>query len=331
MPTALVTGGAGFIGTNLARVLLQRGYDVLLVDCLDETLYGRDLKLRNLGSLFGESVEPIVCSRAGFYESDHLTWIGASVINHDTLWRIARDMDVEVIFHLAALAGVRPSLEDPLKYSRYNVEGTVSVLETAKTIGCSVVFASSSSIYGELPTPFSEDAVPTAMISPYAVSKLQGELLMDYYAREWGVPGASLRFFTVYGPHGRPDMFIRKTIEKVERGETITLYGDGGSFRDYTYVDDIVNGVIAAGHTVIGGHHVYNLGCGKPNSLLETVRLIGEAVGREPVVQHIEDQKGDVPGTLADISKAREELDYEPLVDLAEGIKLTVEWMRSQP
>jgi len=321
----LVTGGAGFIGTNLVLRLRELGHSVLIVDCLDETLYGEDVKRKNLARIFGGPVT------ADFHVVDDLGWVDEDVCNLSSAQSSAAiwaRKGVDTVFHLAGLAGVRPSLVDPLRYSRTNVEGTVAVLEFAKNHDADVVFASSSSIYGTLRSPFKESDRPTAMISPYAVTKRQCELLMDYYAQSTDRIRASLRFFTVYGPHGRPDMFIRDTIGKVERGETITLYGDGSSFRDYTYVDDIVDGILAAAGTPRKGHHIYNLGFGTPNTLSYTVELIGELVGKKPIIEHIGDQEGDVPGTLADIARAQFYFGYAPKFHLLRGLTRTVEWMK---
>ena len=310
MSKILITGGLGFIGTNLSKHLLSLGHEVQIVDTMDETLYNRSVKVGNLREL---------------QTYPNMKWHLLDVCDLEALKKLQR---VDTIYHLAAIAGVRPSLIDPLRYIRTNVEGTASVLELAKVFNSQVVFASSSSVYGTLPTPFAESNALTGMISPYAVTKRQGELLMEYYSREWGLKTTSLRFFTVYGPYGRPDMFIRRTIDKVVNGEIITLYGKGDTYRDYTYISDIVQGICLAGASSKDGYHVYNLGAGTPNTLLGTVKYIGEAVGRVPIVVHIETQKGDVSGTLADIQKAKRDLLYAPKVSLPLGIQHTVEWMR---
>jgi UDP-glucuronate 4-epimerase len=350
----LITGGAGFIGTNLALHLIEEGHEVTILDNFDDSLYGREHKYRNIEAIYkaaGSDVDssdiqrmvediPYIDTEAAWFAEDvgQVTVMVGDILHIHSYYELhvgrtdevlypLRDHDV--IIHLAGLAGVRPSLADPLRYSRVNVEGTVSILELARKIDARVVFASSSSVYGNLQVPFFESADLTEMISPYAVSKRQGELLMDYYAREYNLHTTSLRFFTVYGPYGRPDMFIGGSLKKIHNYDEITLYGDGSTFRDYTYVSDIVYGIRAASicQEHKGRHEIYNLGCGKPTSLKDLVQLMSYAVGNPPVIRHIGEQKGDVTGTLASYTRAHEMLSYTPKVSVLDGLVRTYEWM----
>lgn len=307
----LVTGGLGFIGSHLCERLLEQGHEVRCVDSRDGLLYSPAIKTKHLKAL---------------NKHDNFTWEESNILGQLN-WKL-RDYRPDIIYHLAALAGVRPSLKDPAHYSRVNVAGTVNVLDYARHVGCpKVFFASSSSVYGSMVPPFSEGMDLTAIVSPYALTKRQGELACDYYSREYGINIGSFRFFTVYGPRQRPDMFIRSAIKKVMEGEEITLYGDGSSFRDYTYVDDIIQGILAFGEYDQRGHGIYNLGYGQKTTLLELMEAIERAVGKPAKVKHVGDQKGDVPGTLADITHSRGVLGYNPQTPISEGIPKMVAWM----
>ena len=325
MAKYLITGGLGFIGSHLVDLLLRAGHDLIIVDNFDETLYPRRVKDDYLFQRMRQESPgsfihaPTDVSEPGLLE----------------LLQLDRgDGAPDAIIHLAALAGVRPSLKDPGRYAQVNVVGTTRVFDLARRIGCPrVICASSSSVYGKLMPPFTESMNLTEIVSPYALSKRQAELTADYYTREYGIQSVSLRFFTVYGERQRTDMFIRRALTMIDRGEEITLYGDGSSFRDYTHVEDIVNGValllssFPEEHPAL--HRIYNIGCGDPITLLDLVKAMGEVVGKGPRVRHIEDQKGDVPGTLADISRMRE-LGYEPQVNIQDGLERMWAWMTTQ-
>jgi UDP-glucuronate 4-epimerase len=237
----------------------------------------------------------------------------------------------EAIIHLAARAGVRPSLENPLLYEQVNVGGTVTLLEACRKRGVGkFVFASSSSVYGIANrVPFREDDERLRPISPYAATKIAGEKLAFTYSHLYGLRVVCLRFFTVYGPRQRPDLAIRKFIELIEAGREIPVFGDGSMGRDYTFVSDTVDGILAAlGHDC--AYDVFNLGNSSPVLLSTMVTTIAEAVGREAIIRRLPEQPGDVPITYADLTKSKAVLGYDPKVPFAEGIRRTVEWIRGQ-
>ncbi|MBI4603951.1 MAG: GDP-mannose 4,6-dehydratase, partial [Planctomycetes bacterium] len=238
---------------------------------------------------------------------------------------------LDAIVHLAARAGVRPSLEQPRAYMEVNVAGTAEILELARRREVpKLVFASSSSVYGEREgSPFREDDNVDRPISPYAASKKAGELLCHSYHHNHGLTVACLRFFTVYGPRQRPEMAIHTFTRAIEQGEPITIYGDGSSRRDYTYVDDIVNGVVAALERA-KGYRIYNLGNHRTVELRELIRLLEEDLGKKAEVKHLPPQPGDVPLTCADIQRAQEELGYSPAVPVERGLELFVEWFEKK-
>jgi UDP-glucuronate 4-epimerase len=312
----LVTGAAGFIGSHLAGRLLDRGHEVIGLDSFDAFLYDAETKRRNAAALAG---------RPGF-----------RLVRGDILHaRLVRDLvsGVDVVAHLAALAGVRPSLADPARYVRTNVEGTVQVLEACRAAGVRrFVFASSSSVYGARPgppAPFVEDDPCLEAASPYAATKRAGELLCSTYRDLYDIGSIQLRFFTVYGPRQRPEMAIHQFTRRIAAGLPVTLFGDGSSARDYTYVDDIVDGACAACDAVSPGEcTVYNLGGSRTTTLADLVAHIGHALGLEPVVEFRPDQPGDVPVTYADVERARRTLGYAPRVGIEEGIRRFVEWYR---
>jgi len=317
MSEILVTGGLGFIGSHLVERLMVDGHRVTVCDNMDETLYEKTPKVEFKDSTQGIRHRHLDVSSAADMEE---------LFDHG-------QYQPDAIYHLAAIAGVRPSLRDPGHYAQVNVVGTTRILKWADLVGCKRVFyASSSSVYGALEPPFREYDELTKIMSPYALSKRQGELACDYYAREYDMHTISMRFFTVYGPRQRPDMFIRRAIQLVMDGGEITLYGDGSSYRDYTYVSDIVDGMVRLldYEPTYGHHEVFNFGCGQKTGLLELVQAIEEAVGKPANVLHIEDQKGDVPGTLARIELAQDLLGYKPQVPVSEGVPLMVDWVRER-
>lgn len=305
-----ITGGAGFIGSTLAASLLQQGRRVTVVDAFTDS-YPVARKERNVAGLS--------------------QWPGFSLVRGDIrdgpLLRDVLGRSVDAVVHLAALAGVRRSLAKPEAYADVNVTGTVRLLEAMRENDVQrLVFASSSSVYGaRRDPPFRETDDVSLAVSPYAATKRAGELLCATWHHLYGIQSTCLRFFTVYGPRQRPDMAIHKFARCLEEGRPIPVYGVGDSRRDYTYIDDIVAGICAAIDKPLG-HAVVNLGGGAPVSLLELIAHIGEAVRKTPILDHLPEQPGDVPLTAADISQARQLLDYNPQVGLAEGLRRFARW-----
>ena len=311
----LVTGAAGFIGSHLVEALLAREDEVVGVDNFD-AFYPRAMKERNLAE---------VASRAGFsfHEQD--------ILNVPALRGLLTPETV--IVHLAAKAGVRPSLADPVGYARANVTGTAAVLEAARQAGVSrMVFGSSSSVYGDsTQAPFREDAVAIVPVSPYAATKRAGELFLTSVAPIYGFRAASLRFFTVYGPRQRPDLAIHSFARKMVAGETLTLFGDGTQARDYTYCDDIIAGVIAATDwtaTATVGNEIFNLGGNRSIPTEDMVAEIAQALRIEPRIEWAPMQPGDVQQTAADLTKSGALLGYAPKTPFPEGIRRFIRWFR---
>lgn len=312
----LVTGGAGFIGSHLCERLLLSGHAVWTLDDLND-FYDPQMKRHNLRALQS------LAKPFEFVQGD-LT--DRTVVN-----QLFADVKFDQVIHLAARAGVRPSLEKPALYQRVNVEGTVNLLEAARLKGVKkLTLASSSSVYGvNAKMPFSEtDPIFTA-ISPYAASKLACEALGHVYHHTYGFDVAMLRFFTVYGPRQRPDLAIRKFTKLISEGKPIPVYGDGSSARDHTYVSDIVDGVMACLDREFG-YEIFNLGESQTVTLSRLIELIENAVGKKAVIQRLPMQPGDVPVTFADISKARSRLGYAPKMKVEQGIPQFVEWFKSQ-
>jgi len=314
----VVTGGAGFIGYHVTRALLGRGDDVTVVDDFSDSPYPRAEKRRNEADLRAEHrgvkiVEACVTDRAAL----------APVLD-----------GADVIVHLAGLAGVRPSFADPARYARVNVEGTAVVQELAREHGIPrFVFASSSSVYGNAtPLPAREDAPAVDPESPYAASKRSAELVaLALCRRTPAMRCAALRFFTVYGPRQRPEMAITLFARAVLARRPITVFGDGSMRRDFTHVDDIVRGVLAALERSPPGFRVYNLGSGAPVDLRTLVRAIGDAAGAEPVVEQAPVPLGDVDATFADIGRARDELGWAPRIPIRSGLETVIDWVKSHP
>lgn len=314
-----VTGAAGFIGSHLCGALLDRGDVVVGLDNFDP-FYPRRLKERNLA--------PLTARGLAFNEVD--------LRDAESLRGVMVEAKPDRIFHLAALAGVRPSMQRPAAYAEVNVTGTVHLLEAARSAGVrDVVFASSSSVYGNCSAvPFRETDACTEPISPYAATKRSGELLCGTWAQLFGMSIGSLRFFTVYGPAQRPDLAIAQFLARVSAGDPITLFGDGTTSRDYTYVDDVIRGVLAAGEVVAGAaagsHRIWNLGGSRPVSLLDLVRKIEVVVGRSAEITWAPPQMGDVDRTCADTTRSHAELGFTPRVVLEEGLARQWTWYRQQ-
>jgi UDP-glucuronate 4-epimerase len=316
----MLTGGAGFIGSHLAKALLRRGAWLAIVDNLDN-FYAPAWKQANLKDV----------RAAGEYE-----FFEADICNLERMREIIFIVKPDVIIHLAARAGVRPSIEQPHLYERVNIAGTLNLLEICRELGVrNFVFGSSSSVYGATSrAPFSEDQVELKPISPYAATKLAGEMLCYTYAHLHGIASVCLRFFTVYGPGQRPDLAIHKFISLLEAGKPIPFFGDGSTGRDYTYVEDIVAGVLAALEHLPSLNaeepfDVFNLGNSHPVKLTELVAAIERVIGRKAILDKQPIQPGDVPLTWANIEKARRSLGYRPATALEEGLKAFLEWYRA--
>jgi UDP-glucuronate 4-epimerase len=316
MTRVLVTGAAGFIGSHLAEALLARGDEVVGLDSFDP-FYPRAFKEANL----------VECRR-----SPRFRLVEADILDVETL---AGVLTAEtVVAHLAAKAGVRPSIQDPLGYARTNVAGTASVVEAMRRAGARrLVFGSSSSVYGNsTPAPFREDAPALDPVSPYAATKRAGELLLTSLAGLLRLKVAALRYFTVFGPRQRPDLAIHAFARRMLEGRSLTLYGDGSQARDYTYFSDIVAGTVAAvdwTESAPVGVEYFNLGGSRPVPLSDMVAMLSRALGITPRLEWLPMQPGDVECTYADLEKAGRVLGFAPEVRFEEGIARFVDWCRS--
>jgi UDP-glucuronate 4-epimerase len=316
----LLTGGAGFIGSHVSEALLRRGLQLSVVDNLDD-FYSPAAKQANL-----EEVRKV--GKFCFCEVD--------LCDFDALHQAISKLRPDTIIHLAARAGVRPSIENPQLYERVNVSGTVNLLEAARQLGVKrFVFGSSSSVYGVTNrVPFAEDDPCLRPISPYAATKLAGEFFCHTYAHLYNLSTVCLRFFTVYGPRQRPDLAIRKFTALMEAGKPIPVFGDGSMGRDYTFVDDTVAGVLAAVEYQfpLGGtpFDIFNLGNSHPVSLNELIATLERVTGRTAIRDQRELQPGDVPITWANIDKAARMLGYRPATPLTEGLEKFVRWLRHE-
>lgn len=309
----LVTGCAGFIGHHLAGHLLETGYQVLGVDNLDD-YYSQDLKRENLAILEG---------RKGF------EFVYGDLLDSSTQDAVFRDKP-EIVVHLAGRAGVRPSVQDPAVYVRNNVAVTTDLLHRASSEGVGhFLFASSSSVYGnQTKTPFSETDPVDQPISPYAATKRACETISYAFHHLHGLNVSPIRFFTVYGPRQRPEMAFSLFANAMLEGRPVRLFGDGTTSRDYTYVQDIVEGVVAVMHKPMG-HSIVNLGNSSPITLAEVVRLLADILGVEPVIEHAPIPPGDVLQTFADLSKASSVYGYRPKVSLEEGLRRFADHLRT--
>jgi UDP-glucuronate 4-epimerase len=312
--SVLVTGAAGFIGSHFVDTLLARGEQVVGLDSFDD-FYARPVKEANLASARGHDAFRLV-------EGDI----------RDAACLAALPDDISAVVHLAARAGVRPSIEQPVLYTDVNVMGTMRLLAFAKARGITpFVFASSSSVYGNNDkVPFSEDDRVDHPISPYAATKKAGELICHAASHLDGLAAICLRFFTVYGPRQRPDLAIHKFARLLRAGEEIPMFGDGSTSRDYTYVTDIMDGVTRAldwARTHAGAYEIVNLGESRTVTLSEMIRVLGEETGVEPRIRQLPMQPGDVERTFADVSKARRLLGYDPRVDFRDGVRAFVAWL----
>ena len=310
----LVTGGAGFIGSHVCEQLLRDGHRVWAFDDLND-FYDPLIKRRNLAEI--QAVGKL------------FTFVGGDLCDASAVNGLFAATKFDQVIHLAARAGVRPSLEQPALYQRVNVEGTVNILEAARKNGCKkIIIASSSSVYGvNAKVPFSESDPIFSAVSPYAASKLACEALGHVYHYIYGLDVAMLRFFTVYGPRQRPDLAIHKFTKLIAAGQPIPVFGDGSTARDHTFITDILDGILACTRREFG-FEIFNLGESQVIRLDKLISLIESALGKKAVIDRQSLQPGDVPITFADISKAQRMLGYNPQVKAEKGIPLFIEWFR---
>jgi Nucleoside-diphosphate-sugar epimerases len=311
----LITGGAGFIGSSLI--------DRLLSD-MDQTLVVVD----NFNDYYDPRIKRINISCA--LKNERCILHEGDIRDLNFLENLFNQYHFTQVVHLAAMAGVRASLENPAVYVDVDIKGTVNLLELARKYAVqNLVSASSSSVYGlNTKVPFAESDPVDSQVSPYAVAKRAAELYCEAYARLYKFPIASLRFFTVYGPRQRPEMAIHKFTALMDQGLPIPFFGDGSSRRDYTYIDDIVDGIMAAMNIRTPGHFIYNLGNSHTISLTEMVAVIERELGKKAILQQLPNQAGDVPMTYADLTKSKAELNYQPKVGIEEGIKRFIAWYK---
>jgi len=313
MMNILVTGGAGFIGSHLVDRLLEEGHRVICLDNFD-SFYDPAVKRRNLA-------QALPNPRFRLIEGD--------LRDERTLEKIFREEKVDIVAHLAARAGVRPSVENPALYGDVNVRGTIQLLESCRRRGVGrFIFASSSSVYGNNSrVPFSEEDPVDTPISPYAATKRAGELLCHTYHHLYGMDIACLRYFTVYGPRQRPEMAIHHFTRSIHEGKKISIYGDGSSRRDYTYIDDALEGTLGALRRE-HGFQIYNIGESQTITLSSLIQALEKVVGKRAIIEYLPEQPGDVKQTFADIRKAREQLGYHPKTDIHEGLRRFVRWFK---
>ena len=317
MQTYLITGGAVFIGSSLSERLIKEGNKVVTIDNFCD-FYNPIIKENNVKEL-------IKNPNFKLYRND--------IRDRESVKRIFEENNIDIVMHLAAMAGVRPSIENPILYQEVNCMGTQNILEEMKAHNVkNLVMASSSSVYGNCKeVPFKEDMIVDFAISPYAATKKANEVMTHVYHKLFDMNVIMLRFFTVYGPKQRPDLAINKFTRLMLEDKEIPMFGDGTTSRDYTYIDDIVDGIIKSCNYVVNNKNVYeilNLGNSSPVSLKEMINTIGQAVGVEPKIKQLPMQPGDVDRTFADISKAKELIGYNPKTSFKEGIENFVEWYK---
>ncbi|TFF89500.1 MAG: NAD-dependent epimerase/dehydratase family protein [Promethearchaeota archaeon] len=308
----LITGGAGFIGTSLFEELSKFNNFIIVIDNFNDYYDGKEEQFTELTSHLTLNNDYKLMRR--------------NLLDNSIYEQIEENIDI--IFHLAAQAGVRYSIENASEISHNNIISTVNVYDYAvKNDIDKVIYASSSSIYGNPEyTPVDENH-PKNPISPYAISKLAGEIYADYYYREYSLPVASNRFYTVYGPRGRPDMAIRKFFHRILNEEQILIYGDGEQLRDFTYISDIINGLILSAEKEKSNGEVFNLGCSNPISVNQLVDKMYNIADKPKNVKYVEERKGDVRVTHSDITKAKKILNYHPKITIDEGLKKTFNWI----
>lgn len=309
----LITGGAGFIGSTLTERMLRDGHQVTIIDDFN-TYYDPEIKQQNIANVRAD-----------------ITLVEGDIRDAILVERTFANGKFDQVIHIAARAGVRPSIQDPKLYFTTNIDGTFNLLDACRYHEVPrFSFASSSSVYGiNKKVPFAEADPIERTISPYAATKLAGEQICSNYAHLFGIHCQCLRFFTVYGPRQRPDLAISKFTKRILAGEPIQQYGDGSTARDYTYIEDIINGIVAASKYDEKSFDIFNLGGSATTTLSELITLIENATGKKAIIEQIEEQPGDVPQTYADISKANKLLGYAPQTPIAEGIKSYVEWFKA--
>lgn len=310
----LITGGAGFIGSHLAEYLLKEGHKITILDDLND-YYDPSIKIQNIAEIRND-----------------VQLIQGDIRDDTVIRKTFVDSKFDQVIHLAARAGVRPSISDPKLYYTTNIDGTYNLLEACRTHGVTrFTFASSSSVYGiNKKVPFSESDTLERTISPYAATKLAGEQICSNYSYLFGIQCQCLRFFTVYGPRQRPDLAIAKFTKHILKGLPIQQYGDGSTARDYTYIDDIISGVIAASRFEKSPFEIFNLGGSVTTTLSELIGMIESATGKKAFIEFLPDQPGDVPRTYADVTKSAELLGYIPRTHISEGIPKYVNWYTGQ-
>src|SRR6476661_6763421 len=309
----LVTGGAGFIGSHLVEKLLAGGHEVVILDDFND-FYDPQIKRANIAGF----AKDVTVSHVDLRESDSVRAV------------FGREK-VDAIVHLAARAGVRPSIQSPRLYYDTNVIGTLHLLEAARVTGVErFIFASSSSVYGASKTvPFSEDQHLTQTLSPYGATKVAGEFLCSTYSHLYQMRVVALRYFTVYGPRQRPDLAIHQFTRRIHAGQTIDQFGDGNTRRDYTYIDDVIQGTMAAIEYEGPRYDIFNLGESETIQLKELILAIENALGKKAKINRLAEQPGDMPLTCADISKARRLLGYNPTTKFSKGLPRFVKWFLS--
>jgi UDP-glucuronate 4-epimerase len=310
----LITGGAGFIGSHLAEHLLQEGHKITIMDDFND-YYEPSIKIQNISRI-----------------RNHIQLLKGDIRDPNFINKSYLDGKFDHIIHLAARAGVRPSISDPKLYYTTNIDGTFNLLEACRAHGVGqFTFASSSSVYGiNKKVPFSETDTLERTISPYAATKLAGEQICSNYSYLFGIQCQCLRFFTVYGPRQRPDLAIAKFTKHIIQGLPIQQYGDGSAARDYTYIDDIISGVIAASKYEKSDFEIFNLGGSATTTLTELIGMIEAATEKKAVIELLPDQPGDVPRTYADVSKSAELINYIPRTPISVGISKYVKWYTEQ-
>ena len=317
MKTYLITGGAGFIGSSLSERLIKEGNRVVAIDNFCD-FYNPTIKENNVKEL-------IKNSNFKLYRND--------IRDRELVKKIFEENNIDIVMHLAAMAGVRPSIENPVLYQEVNCMGTQNILEEMKAHNVkNLVMASSSSVYGNCKeVPFKENMIVDFAISPYAATKKANEVMTHVYHKLFDMNVIMLRFFTVYGPKQRPDLAINKFTRLMLEDKEIPMFGDGTTSRDYTYIDDIVDGIIRSCNYVENNNDVYeilNLGNSSPVSLKEMINTIGQAIGVEPKIKQLPMQPGDVDRTFADISKAKKLIGYNPKTSFKEGIERFIKWYK---
>ena len=311
----LITGGAGFIGSHLCEKLIDLNHKIICIDNFNN-YYNPKIKENNLKNII---------------DNKNFTLYRLDILNKEKINEIFSSQKINIIIHLAARTGVRPSLSNALLYEAVNVQGTINLLEACKDYGIKkFIFASSSSVYGDnKKVPFSEDDNVDNPVSPYAATKKSGELICYTYHHLYDISILCFRLFTVYGPRQRPEMAIHKFTRHILEEKPIEVFGDGTSSRDYTYIDDIISGIISS-LDKINGYEIINLGNSKPINLLKLINLIEKAISCKAVIKYADAQPGDVLTTYADIRKAKKMLKYQPEISIEEGIENFIKWYKKR-